>query len=60
MSGKRLQSQLFFFFFDCFAYFISCISHFLPDGGVNTFGFFFYFIFLCTASTLYSDKDTSL
>lgn len=32
-----------FDFFDIFSYFISCTSHFLPDGGVNTFGFFILF-----------------
>lgn len=39
MCGKRLQSQL-WFLAAFFPPFIFC-TFFLPDGGVNTFGFFF-------------------
>lgn len=43
-----------------FSPYISC-TFFLPyGGGVTMFGLLFFSFFLCTASTLYSDTDTSL
>lgn len=64
MHGKKLQSQLwvlFFFSSSCF-YFVVFFTSFpnFEGGGVNMFGFFFlllfYFVCVCTAYTLYSDK----